>query len=79
MNHATFMKGFDACVSHSYRTNYKGASIEVFGPTDLRGRDMGGYKAHVKLSNGRWLEVETVQPSEQAAEKAAKQIVDTNA
>lgn len=47
--------------------------------TDLRGRDMGGYKAHVKLSNGRWLEVETVQPSEQAAEKAAKQIVDANA
>jgi hypothetical protein len=79
MNLTQFTKSFDACVSHGSRTNHKGASIEVFGPTGLRGRDMGGYKAHIKLASGEWKEDGIVYPSEQAAIAAAKRIVDTNA
>jgi len=78
MNGVGFLKSFDACVSHSKSVSYGGARIDVFGPIDLRGRDMGGYRAHIRLGSGQWRELDTVYPTEAAAEKAAKQLVDVS-
>ena len=79
MNAVSFTQSFDACVGHGSRVNYKGATIEIFGPNDARGRDMGGYKAHVKLPSGVWKEDGVTYSNEQAAERAAKAFVDANA